>query len=181
MVFDWDDYGISDAQDKRFLQRLVTLRTIRHDFRCTLFAIPSAVPVFEKWIEFAVHGYRHPNPTECADWTYERAMQAIADKPAGFVNGWKSPGWQISDGSYTALLEAGWWIADQPYNDDRRPPGLRTHLLNVGPDHWHGHVQNVCGNGLEETWDEVVALVKAAPSFEFMSEAVRPWRPSSAS
>jgi hypothetical protein len=190
MVFDWDDYGLWGAGPSIVwpFTKMRELKTVRADFKCTLFAVPASKgPAGEgpddafwaahpDWIELAVHGWTHPDPMECANWTIDDMRSVIDHRPSRFVKGFKAPGWQISDGCYDALLEAGWWVADQPYNDDRRPPGLRVHRLNVGPDHWHGHVQNVCGNGLEETWDQVVALVRAAPSFEFMSEAVQPWK-----
>jgi hypothetical protein len=122
-----------------------------------------------------VHGHLHPDPRECEHWSYSRAVQALATAPVSFVNGWKSPGWQISDGTYRALNDHGWWCADHPENNDRRPDGLQVHVLG-GPAHWHGHIQNVCGNGLGETFDEVCALVEAAPSFELISESVAPWK-----
>jgi hypothetical protein len=145
-----------------------------------LFAVPGlgsdefweSVP---DWCELAVHGWVHPDPYECAEWSYDR-MMTLLDEPIlwWFTRGFKAPGWQISDGCYEALLERGWWVADQPYNDDRRPSGLRVHRLGDG-DHWHGHIQNVCGNGLEETWDELVGRVREAESFELISEVVEPW------
>lgn len=186
MVVDFDDLGIDETEDRPFLDRLLHLKAIRPDFRCTVFAVPAGHPERyfaepwtslpdDLWIELAVHGWMHTTPMECHEWTADRMRTLIAEKPFAFTTGFKAPGWQISDGCYEALAEADWWVADQPYNDDRRPPGLRTHLLNVGPDHWHGHVGNDCGNGLEETWDHVVSLVRDAPSFELVSEVVQPW------
>lgn len=157
--------------------RLEELKALNPKFKCTLFAVPGLGSEHfwnshPDWVELAVHGYLHPTPLECAEWTKERMLQAIDFKPEAFVNGWKSPGWQISDGTYEALLERGWWVADQPYNDERRPKGLKVHRLGDG-DHWHGHVQNDCGNGMEETWDQVVRLVEEADEFLFVSEAAR--------
>jgi hypothetical protein len=43
-------------------------------------------------------------------------------------------------------------------------------------DHWHGHIPNVCGNGIEETFPELLERVRQAESFELVSEAVSPWR-----
>ncbi len=180
MVFDWDDFT---DQDGWALGCLGYLRKIRPDFRCTLFAIPArGTPEFwagvPDWIELAVHGWLHPTPYECVGWARDEMEFVIAHRPERFVEGFKAPGWQISDGCYAALQTAGWWVADHPMNEGRRPPGLRTHVLNVGADHWHGHINQDCGNGMEETWDHVVELVRAAPSFEFVSEAVTPWAPA---
>jgi hypothetical protein len=179
MVFDWDDLH----EGSHHLDLFHELRAIRPDFRATVFAIPAlgtdrfwdSLP---DWLEVAVHGWAHPSPREAEHWTYEAAMDVLLAAPDRFVDGFKAPGWQISEGTYRALMELGWWCADHPENNERRPAGLPTHVLNVGPDHWHGHIDNVCGNGILETWDTVVRLVREAASFEFISEAVTPWRKS---
>lgn len=176
MVFDWDDFSETNNR----LDLLYRLKGLRDDFRCTLFAVPGlgselfweTVP---EWCELAVHGWKHPDPHECENWTYERTMEAMATAPARFVDGFKAPGWQISQGTYKALHDHGWWVADHPDNTGRRPEGIRTHVLDIGPRHWHGHIQNVCGNGLEQTWQQVVQLVTTADSFELVSESVTPW------
>lgn len=171
MVFDWDDFH----EHNHKLDRLWELKRLRPDFRCTMFAVPGlgsdgfweAVP---DWIELAVHGWQHPDPYECAVWSYGR-MEALLDEPVVerfFVEGFKAPGWQISDDCYRVLKDRGWWVADQHLEDNRRPVGLHTYFYEDG--HWHGHIQDVCGNGLEETWAQVVDLVRHAPSFEFASE-----------
>lgn len=173
IVMDWDDHHeTNDA-----MPRLLELKELNSAFRCTLFAVPALGSAafwnsHPDWVELAVHGHTHPTPLECSDWSYERMIQAIEEKPAGFVDGWKSPGWQISDGTYEALLERDWWVADQPYNDERRPAGLRVHRLGDG-NHWHGHVQNDCGNGLQETWETVKQLVQGNDEFRFVSEEAR--------
>ena len=179
MIFDWDDFR-DDVDSSLAFALLCDLHAKRPDFRCTLFAIPGggnwdfwqAIGKID-WIELVPHGWDHPDPHECDYWSRERMLR-VMDEPvvqAHFVRGFKAPGWQISDGCYEALLERGWWVADQPYNNGRRPAELRVHLLG-SPGHWHGHIGNVCGNGIRETWDEVHRLVSEAESFEFMSEAV---------
>lgn len=182
MIFDWDDHHPGNDA----MPWLEQLKAIRPDFKCTLFAIPGlGLPDFWEahpdWVELAVHGWFHPDAYECSEWTADRMQTVIYARPNRFVRGFKAPGWQISDGCYEALNANGWWLADQPYNDHRRPEGLRVHLLSPAassgedPNHWHGHVQDVCGNGFQETWGRLVEAVKAAPSFEFVSEAVSPW------
>lgn len=186
MIVDFDDF----AQDNHRLDLLHRLKEANPLFRCTLFAVPGQgswqfweqVP---RWCELAVHGWEHPDPRECETWTKERMLRLMDAQivQANFVRGFKAPGWQISDGCYEALAERGWWVADQPYNNDRRPKGLRVHLLSEtassggDPDHWHGHIQNVMGNGLEETWDVLLGRVAKADSFQLVSEAVQPWNP----
>lgn len=172
LCVDFDDFHESNHR----LDLLQQLRTFNPAFRCTLFAVPAlGTPGFwqsvPEWCELAVHGWLHPDPHECADWTADRMRELIAAKPPRFVEGFKAPGWQISDGCYQALAEAGWWVADQHYNDQRRPAELRVHCEGDG-DHWHGHIQNVCGNGLEERWDELVDRVRRAETFQLVREAV---------
>lgn len=182
MIVDFDDF----AEDNHHLDLLEQLRRANPLFRCTLFAIPGqGSPAFWRQVpnycELAVHGWYHPDAYECVDWTADMMRGLIRSKPADFTAGFKAPGWQISDGCYEALAEAGWWLADQPYNDDRRPRGLRVHLLSPtassgGDDsHWHGHIQDVCGNGLAETFDRLLDRVRSATSFELVSEVAQPW------
>lgn len=181
MIFDTDDFHETNHR----LDLLEQLRDANPLFRMTAFAIPAyCSPEFlaslPEWIEVVPHGWAHggrdcSNPREAENWTYEQAMDVLLSKPDRMVEGWKSPGWQISDGTYQALLELDWWCADHPENDDRRPEGIRTHVLG-GCDHVHTHVQNVCGNGLEETFFELLPRVANAESFELVSEVVQPWK-----
>ena len=171
MIFDWDDYH--EANNR--LDLLQQLKAANSDFKCTVFAVPglgsdafwSSTP---GWIELAVHGWKHPHPRESENWTYEQMDEYMNKVPQFFVNGFKAPGWQISDGSFNWLLDNGWWVADQSYNDYRRPPSLPAYTLRANS--WHGHIQNDCGNGLEETFAQVLELVTEAESFELVSEVV---------
>ena len=174
MVFDWDDAW--DGHDA--LPRLHQLREIRNDFRCTLFAVPGrcsrewceAVP---DWVELAVHGWLHESNYECAEWTRDDLGRILDSQivESYFVAGFKAPGWQISDACYAELADRDWWVADQHLEDGRRPQSLRTYFYEDGG--WHGHIDNVCGNGIEETWETVVRLVEGAEEFRWCSEAAR--------
>ena len=150
MICDFDDF--SETNHK--LDRLHELKAANPLFRCTLFAVPglgsdgfwAGVP---DWCELAVHGWLHPDPMECATWGRKRTLR-LMDEPTVsrfFVRGFKAPGWQISDGTYEALLERGFWVADQHLEDHRRPAGLPTYFYEDSPDRWHGHTHDVCGNG----------------------------------
>lgn len=173
-TFDFDDFH----EHNHNLDLLVQLRAVNPLFRCTVFAVPgqgsdafwSSVP---RWIELAVHGWLHPDPHECAGWTYERMVE-LMEQPVvrrHFVNGFKAPGWQISDDCYRALEDRGWWVADQHLEDGRRPAGLRTYLYEDGG--WHGHIQDVCGNGIVETWERLCGAVRDETEFRFCSEVAR--------
>jgi hypothetical protein len=178
VIFDTDD--LYDGNDRMDL--LSQLKAANPKFKMTAFAIPALAEndyweSLPEWIELALHGWAHPHPREAESWSYDQAVDVMLSAPARFVNGWKSPGWQISDGTYEAAAELDFWVADQHYNDDRRPEGLRYHCEGDGV-HVHTHVQNVCGNGLEESMPYLLACVSAASEFQFVSEAVRPWVPA---
>src|SRR5258708_2395716 len=160
MVFNWYDY----SQTNNRIDLLERLKKVRNDFKCTVFAVPNqGSPDFwdktPDWIELAVHGWDHPDPREAENWSYGQMDDYMARVHSRFVHGFKAPGWQISDASYLWLLRHNWWVADQDYNDERRPKALRVYKIG---SNWHGHIQDVMGNGLEETWDRVLELVKSA-------------------
>lgn len=183
MIVDLDDFHDRNHR----LDLLEQLRAANPLFRCTLFAVPAlCTPAFvgqvPDWCELAVHGWQHGDPPrdggECRAWGYDRMSHLIVwveRHLRRFANGFKAPGWQISDGCYQALHDHGWWVADQHLEDGRRPKGLLTYLHEDAPDRWHGHIQNVCGNGLEERFDELRGLVACAESFQFASEAAAAW------
>jgi hypothetical protein len=180
VLVDFDDY----CEDQNRLDLLGQLREINPAFRCTVFAIPArgseefwrSTP---DWIELAVHGWEHPHPREAEAWTYEQASFVMAYCNELFAHGFKAPGWQISDDTYSALQARGWWVADHWENNQRRPIGQLSHVIapdyaTVG-DHWHGHIQNVCGNGLEETFHILSERVATSETFDLISERVSPW------
>ena len=179
MLVDFDDF----CEYEHRLDLLHLLHDANPLFKCTLFAIPAkgregfwdSVP---EWCELAVHGWEHPHSREAEHWTYEQAIEVLAAKPDRFVCGFKAPGWQVSAGTYEALKWSGWWLADHYENAARIPEGLRRHVISIAagngadPHHWHGHIPNVCGNGIAETFPTVLERVTAATSFEWISEVV---------
>jgi hypothetical protein len=182
VIFDTDDLHETNHR----LDLLTQLKEANPAFRMTAFVVPGLcsdefLDGLPEWIECAGHGWLHGgescnDPREAAGWSYEVARGVLEALPERLRGGWKSPGWQVSDGTYEALEELGWWIADHPDNDGRRPAGIPTHVCGSG-DHLHTHVQNVCGNGLEELFPELLRRVRDATSFELVSEAVEPWQP----
>lgn len=205
MIFEFDDFGcdhiISDmCQSHDCRDQLLRLKGINPDFKATLFAIPAEMTMEllqwcktnADWIELAVHGYGHTSNYECVNWTYEQmdiAMKSVAAFNA-FVPVFRAPGWQISDGCFEWLKDNDWIVADQGYNDHRRPKELKAYVNYNGQftvipkddyeklrevDAYHGHVWNVGSvgsepNGIYEDWDKVSELVKNAKNFQFVSE-----------
>ena len=155
------------------------------NFKITMFTIPGLCSlqwskwVFSDypWIEMVPHGWKHPHPRECESWTFNETMiyLDLISKIPYYVHGFKAPGWQISGGTYKALDATGYWVADQEYNDWRRPFGLKSYVLtHDDPDvkKMHFHVQNVCGNGLEESLDQIMSL-DPDEEFMFVSEYIK--------
>ena len=188
MIFDSDDFGanhvISDqcqAHDCRDI--LDRLHIINPKFKATLFAIPGEMTVElvewvslnVGWIELAWHGFFHKSNYECEKMTYDEFDKKMTgfEQLWGnfFVKGFKAPGWQISNDIYEWLYDHDWWVADQTYNDERRPKGLKVY--KVGPDSVHTHTWNCVGNGVYELFDELAEKVKKETEFKFVSEVVK--------
>lgn len=211
MVIDFDDFGcnhvISDqCQSHDCRDKLLELRKINPEFKVTLFAIPGEMTaelsawcqLNRDWIEIAVHGFFHQSNYECEKLSYDDFdffMDEFKDiTKTCFVKGFKAPGWQISDDIYKWLLDHGYWVADQSYNNDRRPEELSVYLNRNGvfgtmllePNDitgkkipyfhevtaWHGHTWDCVGNGIYETFDQLSEVVKTAKDFRFISEVV---------
>lgn len=202
MILEFDDFGcdhtISDmCQSHDCRDALEQLHKVQPKLKVTLFAIPGEMTQellnwSEKnkdWIELAVHGFYHSSNYECEKMTYiqfAEQMELFEDMiEEYFVKGFRAPGWQISDEIYTWLLENGWWVADQGYNNDRRPLELPTYLNSSGFFHasngkepfysviaWHGHTWNCVGNGIYESFDHLSELIKTTDNFQFVSEVM---------
>ena len=187
IVFDSDDFGcnhiISDQTQSRDCRKeLDGLHYANPNFKATLFTIPAEMTyellewcrANSGWIQLAVHGIYHTSNYECSEMTEEEFDKAL--KPfeymidTYFVKGFKAPGWQISDGIYQWLLKNGFWVADQHYNDERRPEGLQVY--HVGESSIHTHTWSCEGNGIDETYPDLEAKIKSAQEFRFISEVV---------
>jgi hypothetical protein len=161
-VVDADDF----CEENNDLDRIMRIHERNSRFRITLFTIPGRCSVgfiremqrFE-WVEMVPHGWMHPDPRECEAWTLADAREYLCGIEAfGLVRGFKAPGWQISDPTYQALIEAGYWVADQAYNDQRRPPELRAYVLGPKSIHCHvGHLGGHNANALEYVEDLLMA------------------------
>ncbi len=178
MIVDLDDFCEADNR----LDLLHELKEANPLFRVTLFTIPGKgsdefygrIP---EWCELVPHGWEHPHSRECESWSrfqIEKVLNYCEERR--YARGWKSPGWQTSGAIYRVLAERGYWIAD--HYDNYIPAGTRAHVISpaaghgLDPDHWHGHIPNVCGNGIEETFPVLLQRVREAESFELISEVV---------
>lgn len=188
MVFDSDDFGcnhiISDqTQSHDCRDVLDKLHYANPSFKATLFAIPGEMTsellewckANHEWIQLAWHGFYHRTNYECAEMSYEEfdnLMNPFIQIMGDYFNagGFKAPGWQISDGVYEWLKGHNLWVADQPYNNDRRPKDLPVYLIGDGSV--HTHTWNCVGNGVYELYDDLEAKVKSAKEFKFISEVI---------
>lgn len=186
IIFDADDFGcshvISDmCQSHDCRDQLDKFHTANPAFKATLFAIPNEMTSDlllwcqdnESWIELAVHGFTHSSNYECEQISHEDIntyMERFDFMKEFFVNGFKAPGWQIGDAMYKWLYDHDWWVADQEYNDMRRPVGLKTY--KIGPDSMHHHTWNCVGNGVYEQEEYILDRIKGETDFKFVSEMV---------
>lgn len=201
LIWDADDFGvdrkISDmCQSHDCRDKLDEFHYTNPNFKATLFAIPAQM-TFEllewcksnnSWIELAVHGIFHSSNYECEKMTYAEFDAAIAPFDGMledyFVKGFKAPGWQISDGVYDWLESNEWWVADQSYNNDRRPILIPSYVNDNGTFYTprgddgsiegkHYHTWDCVGNGVYEMSDQIKQDIQGKIDFMFVSEAVQ--------
>jgi hypothetical protein len=178
-----DDFG----KDNHRLDLLMKLKEHFPNFKVTMFAIPAQCPddwvaKLPDWIELAFHGDTHAY-RECEKWTHQEAFSfhfKYANKPR-FVNIFRPPYWLLSDQAHE-YLNMYFFLCLHP--DDKRANNY-TYNWNLKDDYvdasfansdadvlcGHGHVQNVCGNGLEESFNRIMQLPKDT-DFYFVSEVI---------
>jgi hypothetical protein len=194
---DFDDFCEEYMTPERW-RLLQELRRIYPDFKVTMFTIPGKssalwlrqVKKEHAWIEMAVHGTTHEDPSE---WlaSGEEALQRFRQVYDGeiYARGFKAPGWKLSKGAYNALRQAGFWVATNRTNAFAKPndplnykyddgdevlPGV--HYRHPFFDAWHGHVQTQrpcrapLRNGLEEVFDLISKAWHPQSRFHFISE-----------
>jgi len=155
LILDLDDFTGADDQ-LRELEKLQQM--FGEEFQITLFTIPAlcgidraaAIRRMFPWVEMVPHGFLHPDPHECSQWTGP-VMEAYLDEIACllFEKGFKAPGWQITDPMYWVLLSRGYWVADQIYNRPRRPGQLLTYEVDEARK-IHGHLGHLGGHNKNE-------------------------------
>lgn len=210
-ICDLDDF-CEDTRSLADLRRLDELRAVIPTFKATLFTIGGRctkgfiadIKASRPWLDLVPHGWTHHTNRECEQWTADVCKQALAaSRILGLTTrGFKAPGWQISDGCYQALLEEGYWVADQNYNDGRRPYGMPVYRLHssgalihggtgkviyragqcddspagiVYATQIHGHLGNLNGrneNALEIIAPQILAAAQQDTDFRFISEVM---------
>lgn len=172
-ILDADDFCEGNS-------RFETLQEIKDqvpDFKINLFTIVGkcSLEFLEEmskidWIRLYPHGMYHETSRECEKWDYETSIGylILCEDLKIFRKIFKAPGWQISDGMYQALAEREWRVADQAYNNDRRPKGLEAYILD-SPNKLHFHIGHMGGHNKNEIGfykDYLISLNKH--NFEFI-------------
>lgn len=184
VIVDSDDMADSDPK-YNCLDLLLKFKKKFPKFKITLFTIPALssdkllddLSQYRSWIEVAYHGWDHDDMKgnhEFAYLTKDEAKLKILKSMEKFgnraVKGWKSPGWQISDGTYEVLKAYGFWVMDHPESVMRRPKGLKGLCLD-DPRIYHTHTWDCMNNGIEYMLPK--ASFDQDTEFLFVSEAVK--------
>ena len=127
------------------------------------------------WIEVALHGLTHA-PMEFAELSYDAAMKRLVVgvkmfEQVGFKNYttiFKAPQWALSKEGKKAAEDMGFTVVEDGY--------FNWNLANDKPDVgakepfiMHGHVQDDCDNGMEETQHRIMKL-PTDTEFLFLSD-----------
>lgn len=148
MYLDLDDY----CDDNNSLELLHSLKDSIPGLKVNLFTIvgrcSDAFLEYSKslnWIDCIPHGFLHNTSRECESWDFNKCKSYIKWlQRFNLTKGFKAPGWMISDDMYYALEREDYFVADQAYNNKRRPSKIKTYLLD-SPDKLHGHIGNLGG------------------------------------
>ena len=111
-----------------------------------------------KWIQLCFHGWNHQH--------YEDVSKKALDMPIkdfGFAKVYRAPFWQLSDVMYERLKDLNFKIMVHP-DDPREGIKYNWNIKDSPPYldilHGHGHIQDVCGNGLSESFENLMKLPK---------------------
>lgn len=174
LVVDLDDF----CEENTDWDLILKLKKAVPNLKLNLFTIPGKcswqfIEEMRKieWINLLPHGHIHSSSRECENWSYPASKYHLQSlEREGWIKIWKSPGWQTSDNLFMVLKELDWVIADQEYNNERRPQGLRAYLLD-SPYKIHGHIGHWGGgfnsNSLQLIFDSIAGL---KGEFAFINE-----------
>lgn len=132
----------------------------------------EAVKANADWIEIALHGLTHKEqspqygvPAEFENIAYDEAWKRITVGEKMFINRdiplakiFKAPQWQLSSEGKKAAEVCGFKVVEDGYYHwnlkDDFPFTDKVPEIVIA----HGHVQNVCGNGIEESMHRIMQL-----------------------
>lgn len=190
VIFELDDFGPVNHH----LDLLEKLHEHYPQFKCTMFTVPwdirygvgfknsapITLPKFRPfveainkcdWIEIALHGLTHA-PSEFAELSFDATVKRLVVgmklfenvKVKNFTKIFKAPYWELSTEGKKAAESMGFKVVEDGYYNwnlaEDKPKGNA-----VEPYIMHGHIQDVCDNGLEESMHRIMKL---PPDTEFM-------------
>lgn len=141
-------------------------------------------------LQLAIHGLYH-HQEEFKHKTYNEAMTSLVlaesefiEEDLPYVKVFRGPHWGINQETYNALVALNYThVYTHPdyaslikYNQDIYNIIYNWNLKDEAPDDefliGHGHTHNVCGNGIEETFDRVCSFIdNNEVEFKFVSDA----------
>lgn len=135
-------------------------------FKVNLFAIPwdnqsekwKQYIKSLNWVQLCIHGFYHQNNEEVSKAILENDLLS-----RGFVKVYRAPFWQLSDNMYQILTDLKYKIMLHP-NDLREGIKYNWNIKDSPPDlpilYGHGHIQDVCENGVVEAFENIMKLPK---------------------
>ena len=164
---DLDDFGEANTR----LDWLWILKNEFPNFKVNLFTIPSASSLnfleYIKtldWIQICVHGAQHLNNEEVSESSLKEFNKF------GYAKVYRAPFWQLSDEMYNRLKKLDYKIMINP-SDFREGIKYNWNIKDSPPElpilYGHGHVQDVCENGLMESLENIMKLPKDT-EFKFL-------------
>jgi len=175
-IVDADDF----CQKNNSLDVLFEIKDSNPDFKITLFSIIGLndwsfleyVQLNFDWIDICPHGLYHKTSRECQNWTYDESLKYLNNiESMNITKIFKAPGWQISDGMYKALVEKRYAVADQGYNDKRRPKELKSYILD-SDNKLHYHIGHLGGHNANEISLFKEQLKQLKGDFKFIKEVI---------
>jgi len=161
VFLDFDDF----SEDNNRLDYLWMLKNEYSNFKVNLFAIPEKcggkfLDYIHNlsWIQLCIHGWFHKNNEEVGPEHLE-----ICTRDLGFAKIYRAPHWQLSETMYKRLKEMGFKIMLHP-DDSREGIKYNWNIKDSPPNfdriYAHGHIQDVCGNGIVESFGNLMKLPK---------------------
>jgi hypothetical protein len=164
---DFDDFGETNNR----LDWLWLLKKEFPNFKVNLFTIPADCSInfleyLEEldWIQICLHGAKHENNEEISE-------KSLEELPTfGYSKIYRAPFWQLSDVMYERLKKLGYKIMVHP-DDTREGTKYNWNIKDSPPPldilYGHGHIQDVCENGLVESFENIMKLPKYT-EFKFL-------------
>lgn len=141
------------------------------------FVAATKKAIKQGWLEVGVHGLTHaPNDfginrsKKTKDFDYFKIKLMMAEnifKKAGlpFVKLFVAPFWQLHPEAKRAIESKGYRVIEESDHNWNLRDDFPNLPINIG----HTHIQNTCGNGLEESLPRILQIPTSA-KWKFLSE-----------